>query len=138
MFHFLRNQELCIFNTLDSNPPTKIVLPKFPAFTRPNVRLVEDPIVEFTEKGLLTKSGEEHQADVIILATGFNMLHCLFPIHGADRDKSMGDIFGDEPRTYLGMVHPNLPNMFYVEGPGSGLGHSSMIYVTECQVGALI
>lgn len=27
-----------------------------------------------------------------------------------------------------------LPNFFYVAGPGSGLGHSSMIFVAECQI----
>ncbi len=27
-----------------------------------------------------------------------------------------------------------LPNSFFVMGPGSGLGHSSVIYVSECQM----
>ncbi len=31
-----------------------------------------------------------------------------------------------------------LPNLFYAFGPGSGLGHSSFMYVTECQMSYIL
>ncbi len=98
------------------------------------MRLVEDPIEEFCEEGIVTKSGEVHECDVVIFATGFDLLHCLYPIYGRDKERHQHEIWGDEPRTFLGTTHPNLPNFFYLVGPGSGLGHNSIIYVTECQV----
>ena len=35
--------------------------------------MVTDEIDRFTEKGILLKSGEELEADIIITATGFNL-----------------------------------------------------------------
>lgn len=41
---------------------------------RANVDLVTDPIDTITEKGVLGKSGEEYELDVLILATGFDVV----------------------------------------------------------------
>ncbi len=79
---------------------------KLAAFTRPNVNLVQDPIERFNEKGIVTQSGKVHESDVIILATGYDMQHCLFPIYGKRQDKHIGEIWDDEPRCYLGMTSP--------------------------------
>ena len=32
------------------------------------------------------------------------------------------------------MSHPNHPNFFILHGPGTGLGHNSVIFMIECQV----
>ena len=42
-----------------------------PALTRPNVRLVTEPISEITESGVRTTDGEEHAVDTIVFGTGF-------------------------------------------------------------------
>ncbi len=71
------------------------------------MKLVQDPISEFSSTGIITKSGESHEFDVVILATGFEMLHCPYPIYGRNKEKHMYEIWGDEPRAYLGTVHPS-------------------------------
>jgi cation diffusion facilitator CzcD-associated flavoprotein CzcO len=43
-----------------------------PAFNRPNVHLETSPIEEITPTGVRT-AAEEHEADVVILATGFQV-----------------------------------------------------------------
>jgi len=43
----------------------------FPTLTRPNVRLVSEPITEITEAGVRTADGEEHAVDTIVYGTGF-------------------------------------------------------------------
>ncbi len=43
----------------------------FPTLTRPDVRLVTEPIVEITETGLRTADGEVHEVDTIVYGTGF-------------------------------------------------------------------
>ncbi|WP_164931333.1 NAD(P)/FAD-dependent oxidoreductase [Erythrobacter sp. HKB08] len=74
--------------------------------------VVTDTIDRFTEKGVMTSSGEEIEADLIVAATGFQL-------------SVMGDIpfFVDEKQvdwhdtvTYRGMMFTGVPNMVWVMG----------------------
>ena len=58
----------------------------FPALTRPNVRLVTDPIAEITERGIRTADGEEHAVDTIIYGTGFRANEYLTAVDFYGRD----------------------------------------------------
>ena len=74
--------------------------------------VVTDHIERFTEKGILLKSGEELEADVIITATGFNL--CItgdidFEVNG----KAVN--FADTI-TYRGMMFTGVPNLVWVMG----------------------
>jgi len=74
--------------------------------------VVTDQIERFTEKGVLTKSGTELEADIIITATGFNL--CVlggirFSVDGNDID------FADSV-TYRGMMFSGVPNLAWVFG----------------------
>ncbi|MFY8139635.1 MAG: FAD-containing monooxygenase EthA, partial [Caulobacter sp.] len=74
--------------------------------------VVTDHIDRFTEKGILLKSGQELEADIIITATGFN-LNVLgdidFEIDGKPLD------FG-KTVTWRGMMFTGVPNMVWVFG----------------------
>jgi cation diffusion facilitator CzcD-associated flavoprotein CzcO len=74
--------------------------------------VVTDEIERFTPKGILTKSGEELEADIIITATGFNM-NVLgdidFVIDGEPLDFS-------KTVTYRGMMFTGIPNMLWIFG----------------------
>ena len=74
--------------------------------------VVTDEIERFTEKGILLKSGEELQADIIITATGFN-LNVLGDIAFEIDGKPL--VFGDTV-TYRGMMFTGVPNMVWVFG----------------------
>ena len=76
------------------------------------VTMVTDEIDRFTEKGVLLKSGEELEADIIVTATVFN-LSVLGGIHFAV-DEQMID-FADTV-TYRGMVFTGVPNMVWIFG----------------------
>ena len=74
--------------------------------------VVTDEIDRFIETGILLKSGDEIQADLIVAATGFNMNtlgDIVFSIDGAPVD------FHDTI-TYRGMMFTGLPNMVWVFG----------------------
>jgi cation diffusion facilitator CzcD-associated flavoprotein CzcO len=73
---------------------------------------VTDEIDRFTEKGILTKSGEELEADIIITATGFN-LNVLGDIAFAVDGKPLN--FADTVN-YRGMMFTGLPNLIWVFG----------------------
>ena len=123
--------------------------PKFPIMTKritpsdeyletynnPNVKLITESIETFTKEGIQTADGTEHKVESIIYATGFDLLGSLrlVKLLGAD-GRDMSDVYGDTPMAYKGCTHPNLPNLFYLLGPGTGLAHNSAIYMIECQV----
>jgi cation diffusion facilitator CzcD-associated flavoprotein CzcO len=74
--------------------------------------VVTDEIESFTERGILLKSGEELQADIVITATGFNM-NVLGDINFAIDGKPL--LFSDTV-TYRGMMFTGIPNMLWVFG----------------------
>jgi cation diffusion facilitator CzcD-associated flavoprotein CzcO len=74
--------------------------------------VVTDEIDRFTEAGILLKSGEVLEADIVVTATGFNL--CIlgdiaFSIDGAPLDFA-------ETVTYRGMMFTGVPNMAWVFG----------------------
>jgi cation diffusion facilitator CzcD-associated flavoprotein CzcO len=74
--------------------------------------VVTDEIDRFTEKGILLKSGNELEADIIVTATGFNLCvlgDIAFSIDGRPLD------FADSV-TYRGMMFTGVPNMAWVFG----------------------
>ena len=73
---------------------------------------VTDEIERFTEKGILLKSGQELEADIIVTATGFNM-NVLGDIDFVVDGKPV-----DFAKTvnYRGMMFTGVPNMVWVFG----------------------
>src|SRR6266481_6236565 len=74
--------------------------------------VVTDEIDRFTEKGILLKSGQELEADIIITATGFNLSangDIEFAVNGRPLD------FADTV-TYRGMMFTGVPNLVWVFG----------------------
>jgi cation diffusion facilitator CzcD-associated flavoprotein CzcO len=74
--------------------------------------MVTDHIETFTEKGIVTASGEELIADVVITATGFNM-NVLGDIDFVIDGEPL--VFSDTI-TYRGMMFTGVPNMVWVFG----------------------
>jgi cation diffusion facilitator CzcD-associated flavoprotein CzcO len=74
--------------------------------------VVTDEIDTFTEKGILLKSGQELEADIIVTATGFN-LNVLGDIEFTIDEKPL--VFNDTV-TYRGMMFTGVPNMVWVFG----------------------
>ena len=115
----------------------------FEVFNRPNVRLVdlrEAPIERLTADGILTSDGIEHKLDVLVLATGFDMVSgglTAIDIKGPSgltlRDKWKGGI-----SAYLGSATHGFPNMLFVYGPQAPAGLSNGPSSSELQGEELI
>ena len=93
----------------------------YKALTRDNVDLVTSPIARFTPKGIETADGEVHEVDVVITATGFEVMKYLWPADYLGKDgTSIHDFWSkDGPRAYISMMVPKFPNMFMLYGPNS-------------------
>lgn len=101
------------------------------------VKLVSDPIVEIGPHRITTKDGTEYEADVLVVATGFDVLRFLtaFEVRGRSR-RSLRDVWNDDDaRAYLGLAMPDFPNFFCLYGPNLQPGHGgSLIFVVEMQM----
>ena len=105
------------------------------SYNRENVTLVTDKIQRITEEGIKTDS-EEYQFDAIVYATGFSLIKSCTEAYIAigQNGKVLQEVWGDTPSAYLGIAVPDFPNMFLLLGPNTGLGHNTVLYMTECQV----
>jgi cyclohexanone monooxygenase len=105
----------------------------FPTFALPNVRLETSPIVEFTDRGLRTVDGVEHEVDTVIYGTGFHAADYLrsLDVYGSD-GRRLRDDWRDGAEAYLGTVVPGFPNLFTLYGPNTN-GVTSIIYILEAQ-----
>jgi cation diffusion facilitator CzcD-associated flavoprotein CzcO len=111
----------------------------YPALTRPNVALVTSPIAGVKPASVITADGAEHPADTIIFGTGF---HATDPpragvIRGPD-GRTLAEAWGGSMRAYLGSSVSGFPNLFLLLGPNTGLGHTSVVFMIECQIDHLL
>ena len=108
----------------------------YPALDRDDVDLVTDRIEKITPRGIVTLDGQERETDVLIVATGFlaTDLPIARHLHGRG-GVSMADHFAEHGmQAYKGATVRGFPNLFFVVGPNTGLGHSSMVFMIESQV----
>jgi 4-hydroxyacetophenone monooxygenase len=106
------------------------------ALQRANVELVTDGIREIGSDAIVCEDGSRREVDAIVFATGFHADRFLWPMQIVGRDgRDLGELWGDEPRAYLGITVPGFPNLFCLYGPATNLAHAgSIIFHSECQV----
>lgn len=86
---------------------------------RNNVTLETGGIQEFTEKGIRTKDGIEHEFDLVVLSAGFDVSRYLLPaeyvgINGI----TLADLWDEDgARAFKGLALPGFPNFFMMYGP---------------------
>ncbi|PMZ86000.1 monooxygenase, partial [Pseudomonas sp. FW305-42] len=90
----------------------------------PHVRLIPEHLAEVRGSTLVAASGEEVQADVLILATGFQTTNVLGSYDVIGRDgRVLRDVWdGYNAAAYLGTLVPGFPNFFILLGPNVGAG----------------
>ncbi|AXQ31147.1 NAD(P)/FAD-dependent oxidoreductase [Solimonas sp. K1W22B-7] len=105
----------------------------YPALTQPNVELVTEGIREIREYSIVTQDGVEHRVDTLIFGTGFHVPGKVYErIRGRD-GRTLAEVFGTQPRAYLGTTFSGCPNLFMLLGPFSAGGNQSAIYMLENQ-----
>ena len=103
---------------------------------RDNVRLVTDGIERITPSGVLLRTGEEIDADVIVYGTGFTASEFLMPMQVTGREgRDLHEQWGGDARAYLGVSAPGFPNLFMLYGPNTNIVvNGSIVYFSECGV----
>lgn len=107
----------------------------YPALAAPNADVITTGIKEVRANSVVTVDGVEHPADAIIFGTGFKAADPIPPgvIFGRD-GKDLGELWKAGPEAYKGTTVAGFPNLFFLMGPNTGLGHNSMVYMIESQI----
>jgi cation diffusion facilitator CzcD-associated flavoprotein CzcO len=110
-----------------------------PALTRDNVELVSGAASAMTPTGVLGADGVERPADVVIFGTGFQVTDFPFADAISGREgRTLRAAWGKSPQAHLGTTVAGFPNLFLLAGPGTGLGHSSVLLMFEAQIAHLV
>jgi len=111
----------------------------YPAMTRPNVTLETTAIRRVMSDGLEMADGTHHRLDVLLLATGFRPTDPpLAPFVVGAEGRTLADAWAGSPQAYLGCAVAGFPNLFLLNGPNTGLGHSSVLLMFEAQFAQIL
>ena len=107
----------------------------YPVFNQPNVTLVTDLIEKFVPEGIVA-NGVLHPLDVVVLATGFVAadIEVKVDIIGLNNRNLVDDWKRTGAEAYLGTAISGFPNLAFILGPNTGLGHNSVVHMMESQM----
>lgn len=110
----------------------------YPALSAPNAE-VTGGLAEVRGSTLVSADGSEHEADAVVFGTGFHVTDMpigrrVFGIGG----RSLAAEWKDGMEALRGSTVHGFPNLFFVIGPNTGLGNSSMILMIESQLNYLV
>ncbi|MBB5155257.1 cation diffusion facilitator CzcD-associated flavoprotein CzcO [Saccharopolyspora phatthalungensis] len=107
----------------------------YPALNRSNVDLVTSGVGEVRPRSVVTGDGQEHPVDAIIYATGFHVTDAFAHLSIVGRDgRKLQDAWRNGMEAYLGIAVSGFPNLFFLLGPNTGLGHNSVVFMIESQI----
>jgi cation diffusion facilitator CzcD-associated flavoprotein CzcO len=111
----------------------------YEALMRENVALVTDPLDAIDERGIRTCDGQHHPCDIIIYGTGFVTNPFLAGIAVTGRSgKALAEHWSAGARAYLGITTHEFPNLFFMYGPNTNLGHNSILLMAEAQANYIL
>jgi cation diffusion facilitator CzcD-associated flavoprotein CzcO len=110
----------------------------YETFNLPTVHLMdcnEDPILEITDKGVRTQSGEV-ELDMLIFATGYDGLTgAMLAVDVQGRDGlRVSRKWSEGARSYLGIMMAGFPNLFMTTGPNGPAALANIIRISENDV----
>jgi cation diffusion facilitator CzcD-associated flavoprotein CzcO len=107
----------------------------YPALAQPNVEVVTGGVTEVRPHSVVAEDGTEREVDTIIFGTGFHVTDV--PI--ADRvtgrhGRTLAETWNGSMSAYKGTTVAGYPNLFFLVGPNTGLGHTSIVFMIESQI----
>ncbi|MDQ3401814.1 MAG: NAD(P)/FAD-dependent oxidoreductase, partial [Actinomycetota bacterium] len=108
----------------------------YQTFNRDNVHLDTDGVAEVREHSIVGRDGREHEVDAIIYGTGFHVTDAFdyLDVIGRDGRDLAKQWREDGINTHLGITVSGFPNLFFLLGPNTGLGHNSVVFMIESQI----
>jgi len=106
-----------------------------PALGRPNVEVVSDGIKAIEPHAIVGNDGTKRAVDTIILGTGFHVTDPPIAERVRGRDgRTLAEHWDGTLQAHRGTAVAGFPNLFFMLGPNTGLGHTSVVVMAEAQV----
>lgn len=107
----------------------------YPALQRSNVRLCNTAIAQIKVDGVQLVDGHHIALDVLVYASGFKPMAILDGVEIIGEDgRRLADDWRERPQAHLGIGVAGFPNLFFLLGPNTALGHNSVLTMIESQV----
>jgi cation diffusion facilitator CzcD-associated flavoprotein CzcO len=107
----------------------------YPALMQPNVEVVTEGIREIRPRSIVAADGSEREVDTIVFGTGFHVTDIPIAAQVRGREgRPLADEWDGSPMAYKGAAVAGYPNLFFLVGPNTGLGHNSIVFMIESQV----
>jgi cation diffusion facilitator CzcD-associated flavoprotein CzcO len=112
----------------------------YKALDRPNADVVTEPIAEVGPRSITTEDGTTRDADVIIYGTGFDTQAMASSVEiTGESGQMLAELWQREGiQAHRGTMIAGFPNLFFLLGPNTGLGHNSVVFMIECQIRLVI
>ncbi|BAX91651.1 flavin-containing monooxygenase [Mycobacterium shigaense] len=110
------------------------------AVADPKTDLITDGITRITRDGIVTTDGTGREtlreADVIVYGTGFHVTdsYTYVQIKGRDGEDLVDRWNREGIGAHRGITVAGMPNLFFLLGPNTGLGHNSVVFMIESQI----
>ena len=134
----IRDPELRRKLTPDYSIGCKRILPTnewYPALAQPNVEVIASGLSEVRPHSVVAADGTEREVDTIIFGTGFHVTDVPIAnrIEGLTGE-TLAEVWRGRMQAYKGTTVAGFPNLFFLVGPNTGLGHTSIVFMIESQI----
>jgi cation diffusion facilitator CzcD-associated flavoprotein CzcO len=107
----------------------------YPARAQPHVEVITAPIAAVQARSIVTTDGTAREVDALIFGTGFRPTDPPLAPHILGRaGRTLQEAWAGSPKAHAGTTVAGFPNLFLLLGPNTGLGHNSVVYMTEAQL----
>jgi cation diffusion facilitator CzcD-associated flavoprotein CzcO len=103
-----------------------------------DIDVVTDRITKVAGGAVVTEAADgqvtEHPVDVIVVGTGFHTQDFLTPMTVVGpAGQHLNEQWREGPQAHLGVAVAGFPNLFFMYGPNTNLGHNSIVLMIESQ-----
>lgn len=98
--------------------------------------MITEGIARMTPTGIVTNDGVEHPVDIVVYATGFHVTdsYTYVDIKGAGGEDLVDRWNREGIQAHRGVAVAGMPNLFFLLGPNTALGHNSVVFMIEQQI----
>lgn len=106
------------------------------AIANPKTAVITERIDRITPGGVVTADGVEHPVDVLVWATGFHVTdsYTYVDITGVGGEDLVDRWNAEGMAAHRGITVAGMPNLFFLLGPNTALGHNSVVFMIESQI----
>ncbi len=105
----------------------------YPAVASDAVTLEPSALAAVRGRTLVAASGAEHEADVLVLATGFLASRQPYADLVTGEHETLAQHWSAGMTSYGSTVVAGFPDLYVLNGPNASLGHNSSVLMTEAQ-----